>query len=66
MINMAKYAIIKNGMVINTCVWDGVTEWQPPEDTEVVELSEDNLAGVSYLYADGVFTPPQTSTEEGN
>jgi len=27
--------IVPAGSVINTIVWDGVTEWTPPKDTRV-------------------------------
>jgi len=53
---MANYAIIKDNKVINTCVWDGVTEWQPPEGSEVVVLPEN--VGIGYEYNNGQFIAP--------
>lgn len=53
---MAKYAIIKNNIVINSCVWDGLTEWQPTEGDQVVEMPEN--VGIGYEYNNGQFIPP--------
>jgi hypothetical protein len=29
------FGVIPAGTVINTILWDGVTEWTPPKDTRV-------------------------------
>lgn len=29
------FVVIPAGSVINTVIWDGVTEWTPPENTRV-------------------------------
>jgi hypothetical protein len=51
------YAIIDNtGLVVNVILWDGESEWQPPEGYQAVELTDG--AGIGWTYADGVFTPP--------
>jgi hypothetical protein len=28
---MNRYIIVKDGIVINIVLWDGVTQWSPPE-----------------------------------
>lgn len=51
------YAVIRNGIVENVVVWDGLSEWGAPESTEVVSL-EQSPAGIGWTYTDGTFTPP--------
>jgi len=46
-----RHAIIENGLVINVALWDGETEWAPPEGTIVVPCPDD--AGPDWTY-DGV------------
>jgi len=57
---MADYAVVKNGVVENIIVWDGVRELSIP-DSEIVEATADARIGGSW---DGnVFTfvePPTT------
>lgn len=55
---MANYAIVKDNKVVNTCAWDGITEWTPPENTQAVEIPDDVVAGVGYDYIDGQFIAP--------
>lgn len=58
---MSNYAIIKNALVINTCVWDGTSDWTPPEGTTAVEIPIDTTAGVGYHYINGQFIAPVIS-----
>lgn len=44
---MAVYAVIKNNVVINTIIWDGNSNWAPPEDCELIETIE---LGIGYTY----------------
>ena len=55
---MANYAIVENTKVINTCTWDGQSEWQPPEGTQAVLIQDGVVAGVGYHYINGKFIPP--------
>ena len=51
-----RHAIIKDGIVINVALWDGETEWTPPEETIAISCPDD--VGPDWLY-DGVnFTAP--------
>ncbi|WP_313384275.1 tail fiber assembly protein [Pantoea sp.] len=52
------YAVVSaDGLIINIVVWDGVTEWEPPEGTQAVRCG-DNLCGIGGTYKDGIFTVP--------
>ena len=63
---MANYAVVKNGVVENMVVWDGVTEFSVV-DSELIEATEDARIGGSW---DGnVFTfveptPPEPTAEQ--
>ena len=52
------YAVINDeGVIINTVVWDGVSQWAPPEGTIAVRCGE-QLCGIGGTYKDGKFYPP--------
>lgn len=55
---METYAIVNvaTGLVENTILWDGVSNWDAPEGLVAVPTEE---AGIGWAYVDGVFvTPP--------
>jgi hypothetical protein len=62
---MANYAVVKDGVVQNIVLWDGVTPYTP--DGELIEATVDTRAGGSW---DGnVFTfveptPPEPTAEQ--
>jgi hypothetical protein len=56
---MNKYAIIKNGLVINYIEYETQPENPPPSFEEGTIAILNNNVGVGYTYANGVFTPPQ-------
>lgn len=60
--NMKEWAVIKDGMVVNTILWDGESGWVPDDDQIVVEIPDvpegEQHAGISWTYSGGVFTPP--------
>ncbi|MGM3191418.1 tail fiber assembly protein [Dickeya dadantii subsp. dieffenbachiae] len=58
------YAVIENGVVINTVVWDSDVEadWKP-QNGALIDISSERV-GVGYLYSDGVFTPPKKRRDE--
>ena len=58
---MNTYAIVKDGVVVNVAAWDGVSEWTPPEDTQVIESSE---AGIGWLYDGTAFQRPPEPLQE--
>ena len=56
MTNPIQYAILNaDGICINRCLWDGVTEWQPPEGCTAV-ADPDNLYPI--------YKEPQPETQE--
>jgi hypothetical protein len=44
---MSNYAVVKNGLVENMIVWDGVTEFSIP-DSELIEATSDARIGGSW------------------
>lgn len=62
---MKKIALIRNGTVENIAVWDGISEWNPGKEYELVDVTE-TAVGIGYTY-DGVsFIAPPPSAEESN
>lgn len=31
-----RFAVVENGIVVNVVLWDGETDWQPPEGANLV------------------------------
>ena len=59
---MQTIAIIKDGLVLNTALWDGETEWSPGEEFITVDVTGTNV-GPGWTY-DGVnFTQPEQIIE---
>lgn len=55
---MAIYAIVDaEGNIVNTCDWDGVALWYPPEGTTVVPAPEGVVVEQGGTYKDGEWTP---------
>jgi hypothetical protein len=52
------YAVVQDGLVINTILWDGIAEWAPPEGSEAIPVPDGETVGTGYAYAGGVFTAP--------
>lgn len=52
---MKKFAVVLDGLVVNTVVWDGVSDWNPNEG-EAIEAGED--VGIGWSYANGEFSAP--------
>lgn len=58
---LQRYAVIDaNGNIINVTLWDGVSEWSPPDGCYVVQ-SDTMLIGGTYI--DGIYTPPSPTAE---
>jgi hypothetical protein len=62
-----RYAVVINGIVHNTIVWDGVSEYAPPEGSILIHLGESEWCSIDSIYdpnADPRFTaPPQEPSE---
>lgn len=52
-----KYAIVKDGIVVNICKWDGLSQWNPPVDSVVVNV-DNTVAGPGFTYNGETFEPP--------
>ncbi|EFN4711650.1 tail fiber assembly protein [Escherichia coli] len=61
---MKTWAIIKDGVVINTFLWDGEGVYQHEEGTTLVEYDDSNIAGPGYLYDGKSFSRPPLTDEE--
>ena len=64
---MNTYLIIKDDQVINTVLWDGVSEWTPPEST-TAELAPAHV-GIGWTRVDGNWIapePPAAPAEDPN
>ncbi|WP_413726832.1 hypothetical protein [Sodalis sp. RH16] len=56
---MANYAEIQNGVVINVCVWDGVTPFDAGDDIPPILIPENSQAWIGWGYtAPGGFAAP--------
>lgn len=38
-----RYAVIEDNIVVNICVWDGVSDWPLPEGVTVVQSDTLNI-----------------------
>lgn len=54
---MNTYLVIKDEQVINTVVWDGVSDWTPPEGT-TVELAPAHV-GIGWTRVGGEWVAPE-------
>ena len=64
---MNGYLVIKDNTVINTVVWDGVSDWTPPEGT-TVELAPAHV-GIGWTRVGGNWIapePPPAPVEDPN
>lgn len=61
------YAIIENGTVINTVVWDGGPDWEPPSGTTAVEVTDSTgMASIGFTWDGNVFTDPNADADIGS
>lgn len=54
---MSTYLVIKGNKVINAVVWDGESDWTPPEGT-TVELAPAGV-GIGWTRVDGNWVAPE-------
>jgi hypothetical protein len=59
-----KWACVKDGKVELVIIWDGIEEWSPANDYEMVELSDESFAGVGFDYIDGEFVDNRPVAED--
>jgi hypothetical protein len=60
---MAIYAVIENGIVINTLIWDGNTSINFPEGILVIEIPSGEAIGIGWNYTvmGGFIQPIETN-----
>lgn len=46
----AVWAVIRDGLVENTVVWDGESDWTPPDGTILESLAEWPHVGIGWTY----------------
>lgn len=54
------WAVIEGVNVVNVILWDGVTEFSPGDNVNLVDISstENDYVSPGWTYVDGVFAPP--------
>lgn len=55
---MANYAVISGATVTNVIVAETKEDAELVTQSECIEYTDENPAGIGYTYADGVFTAP--------
>lgn len=54
-----KYGMIdQTGLVVGVTVWDGETEWQPPEGLTVVKVPDGQRCGSGWTFDGSTWTAP--------
>ena len=56
-----RYAIIRNGVVEQIILWDGVNDWRPPSGTELIQC--DDTVNLGDLYGGKKFSKPIVSAK---
>lgn len=56
----SNWAVIRDGVVEATIVWDGITEWKPCHEDDILVDISDLPISKYYTYVDGVFSPPES------
>lgn len=60
-----KYALINaDGLIVNSIIWDGETEFDPGEGIMVVKIPDGTRAGRGWTYDGTNWTPPPSEHEE--
>ncbi|WP_291783807.1 tail fiber assembly protein [Luteibacter sp.] len=56
---IGNYAIITDGKIVNTVIWDGNTDtWSPDNGAQAVAIPDGVAVDIGWTYADGAFTGP--------
>lgn len=59
-----RYAVIKNNIVENVAIWDGVSDWNIPSGYNIVDVT-DIFVGPKFIRnEDGTFSPPPEEPTE--
>ncbi|HGF2898087.1 TPA: tail fiber assembly protein [Escherichia coli] len=61
---MSIYAVVDGtGTIVNTVLWDGVSEWEGPKGMELVYCDSSSDCVIGGMYQNGVFLPPDTQEQ---
>lgn len=60
-----RYALIRNGIVENVILWDGVTNWEPGDGLVAIPCPDWVSIGWSRSH-DGAWSPPGEDAEAGD
>lgn len=54
------WAIIEDGLVVNTILWDGIQPYNPGSQYTLIDISADehDQVSIGWSYNNGVFSPP--------
>lgn len=58
---MGKHLIVKNGIVIDSIIWDNSSPWIYPFEFDSIIESEEG--GIGWIYVDGVLLAPVSPEE---
>jgi len=61
----AVWAVVRDGVVENTVVWDGESAWSPPDGADLVSLADHPHVGIGWDYVDGEFVDNRPEPEDG-
>ena len=54
---MNRYAIVRDTLVENVVLWDGVSSWTPPAGTQAINV-DNTVCGPGFTFDGTAFTPP--------
>ena len=54
-----RYAIVKNNIVENIVMWNGITPFNPGEGATLVEINNLPKTKIGYTYTNGYFVAPE-------
>jgi len=55
---MKMYALVQNGEVVNMIVWDGESEWTPPEGLTAIPTPDGSPVAIGWSFDGTSFEPP--------
>lgn len=61
---MGNYALVKDGIVVNTAVWDGEAEVNFGEGVNAVLFTSDDRVSIGYSFKNGKFVEPNPTEDE--
>jgi len=55
-----RWALIRDGIVKNICLWDGnLNTWQPPSDYLIQIIPEELYVAIDYIWDGNTFVAPE-------